>query len=85
MLRKKVNIRQAQLEASLETLRLEKRAAAIQAKVEALETAAELESRGKSSVIELPIEDTTEHTGVHIRTGEYCCGSTNASTGWVIL
>ncbi len=38
-----LKIRQAQLEASLETLRLEKRVAAIQAKAEALKTAAELE------------------------------------------
>ncbi len=61
-----LKIRQAQLEASLETLRLEKTVAAIQAKAEALETAAELECREKSSVIELPIEDRTERTQVYI-------------------
>ncbi len=61
-----LKIRQAQIEASLETLRLEKRVAAIQAKAEALETAAELECREKSSVIELPIEHTTEHTQAYI-------------------
>ncbi len=61
-----LKIRQAQLEASLETLRLKKRVAAIQAKAEALETAADLECREKSSVIELPIEDTTERTQAYI-------------------
>ncbi len=61
-----IKIQQAQLEASLETLRLQKRAAAIQAKAEALETAAEQESRGNSSLIDLPIEDTTERTQAYL-------------------
>lgn len=57
-----LKIQQAQLEASIETLRLEKRGAATQATAEVLEMAVELESGENMTIAELPIEDTAEHT-----------------------
>ncbi|XP_060745195.1 uncharacterized protein LOC132858752 [Tachysurus vachellii] len=62
----KLKIQQAQLQESLDTLRLEKKVAAIQAKAEALEAAAEQESRENSSIIELPIEDIQERMQAYL-------------------
>ncbi|XP_039631403.1 uncharacterized protein LOC120542802 [Polypterus senegalus] len=61
-----LKIKQAHLKASLESLQLEKRAAAAEAKADALETVMEQVDRSSYNKIELPTEDPVRRTNEYI-------------------